>query len=446
MSQEGAEDTFSGGNFKSDDFVALGDSSDEEDRFNEEQEKQPAPSNNLAVSGGSLPPWMTNAPRQGPRRVNPLVALHNEIVDFCEVMSPLPEEIKERESLVERFKKVAFSEFGDNKCKVEVFGSQATGLFLPTSDVDLVIIFKSFKDDKEGKEEGDKKHVEEREMEEWDASSGSPLIRLAEALRNEWHDELTYLEVIENTRVPLVKFTHTSGVSFDVCFDQETGPKAAVLMKTYMDAMPPLRPLTFVLKYFMDARGINEPYTGGVGSYMLQLMIVSFLQHRERDGFNFRRPSLYNLGCLLVEFFELYGLDFNYVTTGISVRHDGFYFPKGAKDRKEHFWQPNRRFSMAIENPLEPTHDVGKPSYRIQVVQRAFELAFKTQLAYLSEPMVPTVSILASILPPTVEMRKRASTKSGIRQQVPTFGRQASNGSSMSLSSDDKAPPKKRRK
>jgi non-canonical poly(A) RNA polymerase PAPD5/7 len=332
------------------------------------------------------------------------------------------------------------------QCKVQVFGSQATGLFLPTSDIDLVIMMD--KDETNGKE--DKKRVEEREMQEWDASSGSPLLRLAQTLRDEWQDELTYLEVIENTRVPLVKFTHSSGVSLDVCFDQETGPKAAVLMKTYMDAMPPLRPLAFVLKYFMESRGLNEPYSGGVGSYMLQLMIVSFLQHRERDGYNFRRPSLYNLGCLLVEFFELYGLDFNYVTTGLSVRHDGFYFPKGSKDRKEHFWQPSRRFAMAIENPLEPTHDVGKPSYRIQTVQRSFELAFKTLLAHLSEPMVPAVSSLASILPPTAEMVKRAMTKSGVRPMPAAAGRRrASNDSNMDMSSDEDSanePPRKRRK
>ena len=332
------------------------------------------------------------------------------------------------------------------QCKVEVFGSQATGLFLPTSDIDIVIVLKKNETKEKTKEE--KKGREKREMEEWDASSGSPLTRLAETLQVEWHDELSYLELIENTRVPLVKFTHTSGVSFDVCFDQETGPKAAVLMKTFMDAMPPLRPLTFVLKYFMESRGLNEPYSGGVGSYMLQLMIVSFLQHRERDGFNFRRPSLYNLGCLLVEFFELYGLDFNYVTTGISVRHDGFYFPKGAKDRKEYFWQPNRRFSMAIENPLEPTHDVGKPSYRIQIVQRSYELAFKTLLAHLTEPIVPTMSTLASILPPTAEMSKRALMKRGVRPAAAR--RQSSAGSNMEMSSEgdssSSSPPSKRRR
>jgi non-canonical poly(A) RNA polymerase PAPD5/7 len=125
-------------------------------------------------------------------------------------------------------------------------------LFLPTSDIDLVILFK--KKDDEVKSDEKEKSIEKQGMEDY-TPMASPLKSLADALKDEWREELSYLEVIENTRVPLVKFTHgPSGISFDVCFDQETGPKAAALMKTYMDAMPPLRPLTFVLKYFMDAR------------------------------------------------------------------------------------------------------------------------------------------------------------------------------------------------
>lgn len=335
-----------------------------------------------------------------------------------------------------------------------MFGSQATGLFLPTSDVDLVIHFpkEKEKEKQNGDSEKDGKEREKQEMEEWSAlefaAYSTPLEQLADALREAWRDELSYLEVIDSTRVPLVKFTHgPSNISFDVCIDQETGPKAATLMKTYLEAMPPLRPLTFVLKYFMEARGLNEPYTGGVGSFMLQLMIVSFLQHRERDAYNFRRPSLYNLGALLVEFLELYGIDFNYITTGFSVRHDGFYFPKGAHDRKENFYQPSRPFSMAVENPLDPTMDVGTSSFRIQTVQRSFETAFRVLLAQVSEPRVPSLSILATILPPTQEMKKRA-----ILQGASKGTRNVPSGSDMDTSSSsngeimDTPRHKKRRK
>lgn len=405
----------------------------------------------------TLPPWM-DAPhepwygemRRG-RFVPPLILLHNEIVNFTELMEPTQEELSERERLIELVKEVAYKAFGGkDQCEVSVFGSQATGLLLPTSDIDLVIHLKNHQteesspngdastttttvtDNPAKKQRSLEKLQEQAEMDAWDimnplsasASSSltspfsSPLHRFADTLRSTWFDdpenneELSYLEVVENTRVPIVKFTHEpSHISVDVCFDQAIGVKAADLMKHYLKDMPPLRPLTFVLKYFLEARGLNEPYTGGVGSYMIQLMIVSFLQHRERDSFMRGKGYPNNLGALLLEFFELYGIDFNYFTTGISVRYDGSYFPKGAKDRREHFVIPNRLFSLALENPLEVTSDVGRATFRIQTVQRAFEVAMRVLLSHVAEPYVPTTSILASILPPTTEMMKRATLK-----------------------------------
>jgi non-canonical poly(A) RNA polymerase PAPD5/7 len=307
------------------------------------------------------------------------------------------------------------------KCEVVVFGSQATGLCLPSSDIDIVIQFKedaSRKTD-ESSSSNNKSNTttqndgEDNEEEEWKSMrEKSPLEQLAEALRNEWEyrDDITYLEVISKTKVPLVKFTLApSNTSVDVSFMKDSGPQAATLIKTYMDAMPPLRPLIFVLKYFLAARVLNEPYSGGVGSFMLQLMIVSFLQHRERYAYNFGKPGLYNLGCLLVEFFEMYGTRFNYCTTGISVRHDGAFFRKG--ERKEHFVVPSRPFMLAIENPLEITADVGRASFRMQIVQRAFAAAYKVLLAHVASPVEPVVSILATIIPPTEEMVKRKMAK-----------------------------------
>ena len=223
-------------------------------------------------------------------------------------------------------------------------------LCLPTSDIDIAIQL----EEKDGTTKGNnaenledqKKNKISRQqelddMERWSEPTESPLRRLASKLREEWLDDLSYLEVIEKTRIPLVKFTHgPTNISIDVCFNQKTGPQAAALMHQYMDALSPLRPLTFVLKKFMASRGLNQPYTGGVGSFLLQMMILTFLQHRERDSLSRRRPSQCNLGALLLEFLEFFSTDFNFILTGISVRFDGYFFPKGAKDRKKDFWQP----------------------------------------------------------------------------------------------------------
>ena len=424
---------------REEDFVTLGDDDDDEDddenNNNEDNEHDNEDDNNEDSTQQHrrrdlLPPWMSqDVVHRGPQGTNHLVALHNEIVGFCTLMEPRPDEMKQREELVVRFTKLATKIFVD--CEVQVFGSQATGLCLPTSDIDIAIQLKEGNngnveaagsaagegggDDDNNNNNNNKpktsREQELKDMENWDAPSGTPLERLAAALRDEWLDDLTYLEVIPNTRVPLVKFTHgPTNVQIDVCFNQKTGVQAAQLMHRYMDALPPLRPLTFVLKYFLAARGLNQPYSGGMGSFMLQMMIVSFLQHREREFAHNRMPVNYNLGALLVDFLELYSMDFNFITVGVSVRFDGYYFPKGATDRKADFWQPSRPCCFAMENPFEPTMDVGAPSFRWSWIQRALEIAFKTVLSQVSEPVASSVSspsILASILPPTDEMMRR---------------------------------------
>lgn len=336
----------------------------------------------------ALPPWLEEP---YPRRLHPLVQLHNEIVAFCHLVEPMPEEFRERENLIKRVRKLVEETFREPK--IELFGSQATGLLLPSSDIDLVVHIPEKNWNKDGKE----------------TSSMSPRAVLAQKIRQEWLQELSYLEVIEQTKVPLVKFTHEpTNVSIDICFNQPSGPPAAVYMKRYLTALPPLRPLTFVLKYFLAVRRLNEPYTGGIGSFLLQLMIVSFLQHRERHALNYRKPSLHNLGSLLLEFLELYGNDFNYYTTGITVRHDGFYFSKGSRERKSNFYNENRPFLLAMENPLDTNNDVGTNSFRIQTVQRSFGHAHKTLLAHLATPgLTDGPSILQTILPVTEEMRER---------------------------------------
>ena len=61
-------------------------------------------------------------------------------------------------------------------------------------------------------------------------------------------------------------------------------------------------------------------FTGGLSSYALILLLVSFLQLHTRVD-----PSKANanLGVLLVEFFECYGKHFNYFKCGIRVRDGG---------------------------------------------------------------------------------------------------------------------------
>lgn len=50
------------------------------------------------------------------------------------------------------------------------------------------------------------------------------------------------------------------------------------LVKEYLAENQLIEPLILVLKQMLKVWGFNDPYTGGLSSYALFLLIVSFLQ------------------------------------------------------------------------------------------------------------------------------------------------------------------------
>ena len=65
--------------------------------------------------------------------------LHSEILDFVEYVSQSKEEKENRKKVVERITEVVHRAYPT--AKVLVFGSCATGLNLPNSDIDLMVYF-----------------------------------------------------------------------------------------------------------------------------------------------------------------------------------------------------------------------------------------------------------------------------------------------------------------
>jgi DNA polymerase sigma len=87
----------------------------------------------------------------------------------------------------------------------------------------------------------------------------------------------------------------------------------------------------------------------------------------------------WNLGSLLLDFFHLYGVSFNYQQLGISIRDGGSYFAK-----TERVWSnPGRQSILCIENPDQPDIDMGKNSFLMFKVKKAFEHGHQVLLVAL---------------------------------------------------------------
>ena len=106
--------------------------------------------------------------------------------------------------------------------------------------------------------------------------------------------------------------------------------------------------MVIILKYILNCRGLNEVWTGGLGSYALTLLVVNFFQQHPRKT---AKESGESLGVLLLEFFELYGRNFNYEQNGIQVRNEGknaFDWPAN-ENRFFSRIRPNRRITKTDE-------------------------------------------------------------------------------------------------
>ena len=83
-----------------------------------------------------------------------------------------------------------------------------------------------------------------------------------------------------------------------------------------------------------------------------------------------------DLGKHLIDFFELYGTQFNYEDIGLSIRKGGKYFQKSTRGWEG--WDEPSRFRLCVENPQDPEVDIGRSAYNIKKVQRAFQHAYDT--------------------------------------------------------------------
>ncbi len=180
--------------------------------------------------------------------------------------------------------------------------------------------------------------------------------------------------MINNARVPILTMVdRTTKVSVDICLNNQSGPAGSQMIRSYVEAFPPLRPLALTLKYFLKQQNINEPHKGGMGSYLVVLLIISLLQEKKKrraEGASAsKKRKLNNIvgddndndndgdegdddgdedqekkvvheeeekeeeeeeelgGMVLMEFFARFGLNVDYSHV-ISLRNGGHTFPK----------------------------------------------------------------------------------------------------------------------
>nr|CDS29771.1 nucleotidyltransferase [Hymenolepis microstoma] len=315
-----------------------------------------------------------------------IIGLHEEIKDFGNYIAPSHEEQWARQVLVTKLRNLIISIW--RNCYFDVFGSFSTGLYLPTSDIDVVISGK------------------------W---QNLPLRSLERALQA--CNFASDIKVLSKATVPIVKFTDIeTGLRVDISFNMTNSLEAARFVTNQLCCYPFLRYLVFTLKQFLLTHELNEVFTGGISSYALILMCISFLKDKSME----KSKEEPNLGSILIDFLYFYGTQFNYKTTGISA--SGQYIPKESISQHPGDSSPS---PLVIDDPICPGNNVTRRSYSALNVLKSFREAFDILNEKLSTGCDENDSILSSIIsiqPSTIEARNTLKRRAlELFQLLPSF-------------------------
>ncbi|XP_053992450.1 non-canonical poly(A) RNA polymerase protein Trf4-1-like isoform X2 [Hylaeus volcanicus] len=268
---------------------------------------------------------------------------HEELHALLLWLDPTPEEILLRQRVLAKITLVAKSLWPN--CTVTPFGSYYTGLWLPVGDMDISIM------DVEGSQILNLKMLT------------ISLARLGIPVA---------VEVISSARVPIVKYIDSeTGISVDLSLNTESAMDTSHFICRQLELYPWLRPLIMIIKLFLYQRRLGETYRGGIGSYLLFVLCLSFLQQHKILACE-KLSSSVGLGHLVLDFFKLYGMDFNYDAICISVRNGGRYINKD----KKHWMNTDKPGMLAVESPLAPDMDIGRNSFEIRTVRNCFRQSF----------------------------------------------------------------------
>ena len=223
-----------------------------------------ASSNDSSLSCSSTPASLSpSAPAATTAPVFEYSQLHYQFPEISRMLGPTQEEQAMRRAVSKRVGEAVWALWPD--AEVHLIGSCATNLFLPDSDIDLVI----------------------RNPPSKPKLTITDLYALGEHLT----PMASSINIIPTASVPLIKIVdRATNYTVDLTLNVETGLYSTSYVIEQLELFPGLlHPLAIVLKQLLKAKNLNDLFSGGLPSYNLILMIVSFLQQHTVEAHEAQR-------------------------------------------------------------------------------------------------------------------------------------------------------------
>lgn len=281
--------------------------------------------------------------------------LHKEIADFYEFVRPHDYEEAVRRELIQRVQSGVQSFKNEDARQVEIrsFGSFASGVYLPTADMDLVAVSPEYL--KTGRKVFCQSSTKLYKL-------GSHLVNCNVALPGT-------LTVVAKAKVPIIKFIEKqTGIKVDISFENDTGLVALQTFAEWKEKYPAMSVIVILIKQMLAMRALNEVFLGGLGGFSIICLVVSLMQHMPEIQSGNMDPSLH-YGDLLLNFLDLYGNKFNVQTTGITMNPPSYF------DKIRYPHQKQNAMGLTIVDPNKPDNDISGGSSKIGTVFECFRTA-----------------------------------------------------------------------
>ncbi|KAM5539924.1 hypothetical protein V8D89_006427 [Ganoderma adspersum] len=301
--------------------------------------------------------------------------LHDEIVAFYQYISPSPEEAHVRAMVIKLVSDSVQRRFPQGT--VDTFGSVAQNLYLPDGDTDMVVTMPESYDDPETKKR--------------------TLFQLSALMRH--NHVAAHVQVIHRARVPVISFQtlpDLGALKIDISLNASDGVKAVSILRDYFTRMPALRFLVLCLKSLLTRHGLNAASGGGLSSYGVICLAISFLQLNplQRPAAFIEQPlESESLGVLLVDFLEYYGKRFDYETAVVSVTQG-----KVLTKEEKGWTNTNYPHAVCIECLIKSDNDVGRPTSKVGRIRTLFQESHAALKAYAFSDAPAAYNVLGTVL------------------------------------------------
>ena len=239
--------------------------------------------------------------------------------------------------------------------EVKIYGSYATGLSLPWSDIDIILI--------------NRNNLLNTQPEK--------ILRELCALftGKKWINSMKFLENVPIPSIKIISSSDYGSINIDITFENEKhyGLKCVSLVESYLNEYNALRPIILALKTILKNANLNNPNLGGLSSYGLILMVVSYIQSK-RDSNNYQDNDKDIIGKTFHGFLGHYGIyfDFNrYVILTYPIKDNNT--PIIDNDTILNFDQSH---DLIIVDPLNNKNNVAQKTYQFMNLKMAFMIAF----------------------------------------------------------------------